>query len=245
MVLMKRQLLGEALLLFACLISCTDRGVDVEYLEVVSIEPQQNATNVDKAQRIRFNFDQHVHRDELRKIEMRYVDDGSPVEGGARGCFCPITNSFWEIGPVTWKPGKTVEVTIPDSFSDIAGRRLRNAISFQFTTVPDEGIFELSSTSPQTNDTVSLGGAYGIARIELTFTDYAPFRIDQISLSPEASIIIVEAADAQLPPSKILFFGLDDLVSSETYELTISQSWTDYEGQSLPREYRVTFHTAP
>ena len=116
----------------ACLtlaaLSCTDQGNVVNYLEVLEVNPAPNSSGVDKAALVSVHFDRNVSVNEAAKILLRYVDGTDPVNSYAGFGLTPPLVTWLAVGPFIWKPGRTVEVTIPKEIADPNGNALKQSI---------------------------------------------------------------------------------------------------------------------
>jgi len=226
--------------------SCTDRGELVEYLHVVSLDPAPNSTDVDKGKFIVVRLDRPVHISQAGKIQVRYISDTTSLNIFTGGGFTPSEIEFLYTGPFIWLPGKTVEVVIPQELSDPEGRTLPAALSYMFTIAADEGPFQLIDSEPRTGDTVSIGlnsSLFG----NLTFSDYLPFPDTALTITAPAKIYVdvVVVVDGRDIPTKMLGLYILNLQPDSTYTITIPGSIEDFEGEVLPQEYEVVFHTRP
>lgn len=112
---------GISLLLY----SCKDAGELVEYLEVTSLHPARDSVDVDKAAVIGIGLNRAVRVSEASKIQLRYVNDTSSINYYAGCGLTPPEVYYLCVGPFIWKPGRTVEVIIPQDLSDPEGRTLK------------------------------------------------------------------------------------------------------------------------
>lgn len=233
-------LLGVALVLM----SCSDRGVVPEYIEVLSTQPAPNETQVDKGRFIQIALSRPVHVSEAGKIQLRYVDDTSSINNITYCGFTPEEVEHLCAGPFIWKPGRTVEVTLPRTIADPEGRTLRRDFVYRFTIARDTIPFRLVSSVPADGDTISLGTSSYVGGM-LTFTDYT--FIDQGVLSITSPARICTSAfivvDGRETPRSDVHFSMTDLSPGGTYEILIPTRISDYEGETLPHEYRIVFHT--
>lgn len=241
------------LLWIACLtaaaFSCTDQGNIPNYLEVTEVYPAPNSTGVDKAALVSVFFDRDLSVHEAGKIQLRYVDDTNPITSST-GCsyeVVPPVDQRLCVGPYIWKPGKTVEVTIPKEIADPEGNTLRQSIVYRFTTAQDTAPFDLIGTLPVQNDTISLSehfySVYGL----LTFNDYVSFRDSGLTIEPRATLRMgpFMSVGGRVGPFRQAQFEVTDLQANTTYTITIPRTIKDYEGQALPRDYHIVFHTKP
>jgi len=233
-------------LVCSLLFSCKDTGKVLEYLEVTSLTPSPNSVNVDKGTVIGIDLNRRVNVFEGRKIHMRYVNDTSTINYFSGCGLTPLEAEHFCTGPFIWKPGRIVEVTIPQDLSDSEGRRLREPLVYRFSIAADTIPFQLINSLPQTGDTISLGTSawwYG----SLTFSDYLFLRDSVLTIGPSAEIHNAPVAiiDSREIPFKIARFALRNLQPGVTYTLTVPNQITDCEGEALPQDYILVFHTKP
>lgn len=124
-------------------------------------------------------------------------------------------------------------------------------MTFQFSIAQDSVAFQLKSSSPRSNDTLSVGRYNGFL-LSLLFTDYvAPPFLPLVS--PPAAIgqifvVPCTAGDNQegiASPTYALSYSITDLQVGTTYTVIIPRQTKDYEGEALPQEYRLVFYTKP
>lgn len=233
--------------LMTLVLSCTDQGDIVNNLQVVEVSPAPNSARVDKAAVVSIQFDREVSVNEAGKILLRYVDGTDAVNTLWRGgLIFPVSRGL-SVGPFIWKPGRTVEVTIPKEITDPDGNTLKQSIVYRFTLARDSVPFDLVETLPAQNDTVLLGGPSSFVTGNLVFNDYAFVRDSTLTIDPPADIqmITIAISDGHLGPQRWAPFAIRDLQPNTSYTITVPRSITDYEGEALPRDYRVVFHTRP
>ena len=232
----------------ACLtlaaLSCTDQGNVVNYLEVLEVNPAPNASGVDKAALVSVRFDRNVSVNEAAKIQLRYADGTDPVNSYPGSGLTPPLVPWLAVGPFIWKPGRVVEVTIPKEIADANGNTLKQSIVYRFTTARDTVPFDLVDTQPTQNGTISLGG---FALGSLTFNDYVHVPDSILTIDPPATLHMnpFVIADGRNSPLRMAPFLMSDLQPNTTYTITIPASIADYEGQTLPHDYHLVFHTVP
>lgn len=226
-------------------LSCTDRGEDPQYLEIASLQPSPNAAAINKAKLVSVELNREVDLHQSEKITMRYVDDTAAVGNYPGYGLAPPLVKFLESGPFIWKPGRTVEVIIPKTIIDPEGRSMRSDIVFRFT-IANDSVFQLSSSNPSSGDTISLGRFQRWSGY-LRFTDYLYLRDSVLSITPPARISIsrVMIADGRMGPSPFVGFVIEGMVSNSTYEITVPRRIKDYEGETLPQDYRIVLYTKP
>ena len=231
----------------ASALSCTDQGDVVNHLAVVAVSPAPNSTGVDKATIVSIQFDRGVSVNEGAKIRMRYVDGTDPVNSFAGGGHMAPVGRWLSAGPFIWKPGRTVEVTIPKEIADPDGNTLSQSIVYQFATARDTVPFDLVQTVPAQDDTVALSGPYHYIYGTLTFNDYVSVRDSTLTISPPADLHVegMAIADGRPGPVRRAWFSIRDVQPNTNYTITIPQNINDYEGETLPREYHIVFHTRP
>lgn len=229
--------------LVAVFSSCRDQGDAISFLEIESIRPAPSSTMVDKAAVLNVTLNREVVFTESSKMKLRYLGDTTRLQIGS--CEEPIyaySSRYLSAGCGIWKPGRTVQVSLPKDITDIEGNTLRVDVLFSFTVAPDSVPFELVDTTPRANDTVSI--PYGSLSLRLRFSDYTP-------LNPNLRVSVVPAAQvsqiASLPSNigKTLHFRLTSLQVNARYEVHIPSSIRDTEGEELPHDYRLVFYTKP
>ncbi len=234
----------------ACLVvvvlSCTDQGDVPNYLEVLDLQPAPNSTGVDKAAIVSIHFDRGINESEAGKVRIRYVDGTDPVNSYPGCGLTPPIVSHFCVGPFIWKPGRTVEVTIPKEIADPDGHTLRESLVYRFTTAQDTVPFDLVQTQPAQNETISLG-SFPIAIGFLLFNDYVSVRESTLAINPPATIRMgpIVISVGRNSPQKLTRFIIANLDTNATYTITIPRTIADYEGQALPRDYHIVFHTRP
>ena len=226
--------------------SCTDEGELVEYLKVVSVDPLPNSVEVDKAKAISIRFDRPVHISQAGKIQVRYVNDTASVNSIIGQGLTPPEVEVLYTGPFIWKPGRTVEVVIPQELNDPEDHTLRAPFSYMFTIAADVGPFQFLDSEPRTGNTVSIGPDSSLIG-HLTFSDYLPFPDTYLTITAPAEIAIdgIIAVDGRNAPSKVLYFTVWKLKPGSTYTITIPKSIQDFEGELLSQDHEVVFHTRP
>lgn len=234
----------------ACLtlaaLSCTDQGNVVNYLEVLEVNPAPNSSGVDKAALVSVHFDRNVSVNEAAKILLRYVDGTDPVNSYVGFGLTPPLVTWLAVGPFIWKPGRTVEVTIPKEIADPNGNALKQSIVYRFTIAQDTVPFDLVDTQPAQNGTLSLGSFPHVLG-SLTFSDYVYIRDSTLTIDPPATLFMnpFVIVDGRNSPSRQAFFDMSGLLPNSTYTITIPARIADYEGQTLPHDYHLVFHTVP
>lgn len=242
-----RLIISFSLLFF----SCKDQGADVEPLQVLSVRPLPNTVAFDKAQPITLLFNHDVDFREGAKLLFRYVGDAAQFQVGFTCEECSPVNKSLNVGPGIWKAGRTVEVSVPSSLADINGGTLRQPLYFRFTIAQDSVPFQFKSSSPRSNDTLSVSRNNGFG-LSLLFTDYVAPSFFPI-ISPPATItqvFIVHSAprdnrESVIAPAYALSYSITDIQVGVTYTVTIPRETKDYEGETLPQDYRLVFYTKP
>ncbi|MEK9139162.1 MAG: hypothetical protein AAB393_18735 [Bacteroidota bacterium] len=234
-------------ILFFTALSCTDLGDAVNYLKVVELQPTPNSTSVDKTATIHIRLNRGISVEQGNMIQLRYVDDSEPVNGYAGcGLTLPVEDQLCH-GPYIWKPGRTVEVNIQKGLSDPEGNTLKDEMVYRFTIAQDTVPFDLIDAQPTNNDTVSIGQsatAFGFLR----FSDYLLVRDFVLTITPPASLRILRVVvqeDGRLGPSRYVGFVISELHPFTTYTITIPHTIKDFEGETLPHDYHLAFHTKP
>jgi hypothetical protein len=230
------------LLLSFCFLSCKDQGEVVEYLEVLSIQPTPNTTHHDKIIPLSVRFNGLVNRSETTKINVTYIDEPLPLSIGLDCEECPSESEWLSFRPFVWKAGRTVEVVVSKNLTDTKGRSLKEDLKFKFTVAPDSVPFRLESTRPQQNDTVSIGQFHATS-LGFNFSDYVVQRDSVVSITPAASKYLIATVPGG--PMKSLYFSLDQLQPNTRYEVLLGRGIRDVEGETLPHDYRMVFHTRP
>lgn len=233
--------------LLACLamLSCSDLGELPRYLEVTALSPAPNATNVDKAAIVMIHFNSPVHVSEAEKIHLRYVDDSAAVNYYAGCGLTPPEVTEICTGPFIWKPGRTVDVTIPSDLADIEGRTVRESVSYRFVIAEDVP-FQLAASVPRNGDTVSVG-AFGSTFGHLQFSDYLSLRDSTLTIEPEGIIHLLTVVFdyGRMMPTSGVAFVVSGLEVDRSYTIVVPGLISDYEGETLPQDYRIVFHTRP
>lgn len=235
------------LVLSLCFVSCKDQSEIPEYVEIVSVSPAPNEHNVDKARLVSVRLNLQVEPGQSEKISMRYVDDTSAVRNYPGGGFTPPLIELLTNGPFIWKPGRTVEATIPKTIGDPEGRMIKEDFTFRFMIARDTIPFLLAGSQPRNSDTVSLSASpYGYVWGTLTFNDYLTIRDSILTITPPAKIrVAVRTLEGRNSPEKIIGFVMENLSANSRYEITVPQQIKDYEGETLPQDYRIVFYTKP
>jgi hypothetical protein len=238
-----------SILLFAITVglSCNDQGDVVNYLEVIEVQPAPNSVGIDKATTVIVHLNRGVALDQGEKIRLRYVDDTASVRSYSWCGMTPPINEWMCTGPFIWKPGRTVEVTIPKEISDPEGNSLRQSLKYRFTIARDTIPFDLLSTQPAQGDTFSLGVSPHILSGSLTFNDYTVVRESTLTINPQATLwmsglIIVDGRNG---PMRRAWFTVRNMQPFATYTITVPQIINDFEGETLPHDYHLVFHTKP
>ncbi len=243
---MKMKSTAFALFVSFCFLSCQDQGDVPGYVEIISLEPAPNQVNVDKAKIVSIRLSRNVGVNESAKIRMGYVNDTSAVGNyPSYGLTSPLVEWLYN-GPFIWKPGRTIEVTIPKDISDPEGRTMKEDFVYRFSIARDTVPFQLVASSPRPGDTISIP-AYPFVGGSLTFSDYLFLRDSILTITRPAKIhvavrVIVDGRDT---PEKTVHFVMENLSAASTYEITIPRQIKDYEGETLPQDYRIVFHTKP
>ncbi len=223
--------------------SCKDQGEIPEYVEVTSLRPAPNEVNVDKGTYIRIGLNRAVHVSQAGKIQLRYVNDTSAINNFTYCGYTPPEVNLLCAGPFIWKPGRIVEVTIPKDISDPEGRMMKEDFVYLFSIARDTIAFRLVSSLPLQNDSVTAPIIFGI----LTFSDYLYMPDSVLTINPPAQLrilrVIVE--DGRNGPSSVVGFSASNLEPRRTYEITVPRQIKDYEGETLPQDYWLVFHTRP
>ncbi len=227
-------------------LSCKDQGDVVDHVELVEVQPAPDATGVDKASVVYVRFDRGVDWSEAAKIRIRYVDDTSHVDSYPGCGLTPPITALLCVGPFIWKPGQTVEVTIPKEITDFEGNVLGQPFTYRFTTARDTVPFDLVETRPALNDTVSIGTFHNLFGM-LRFSDYLYVGDSVLTIDPPATVHISVSIiiDGRNGPQRTVHFFIEDLQPFLTYTLTLPRNIADYEGETLPGERHVVFHTTP
>jgi hypothetical protein len=234
-------------LLITAALSCSDQGDVVNFLEVVDLTPAPNSTNVDKARYVTVHFNRGVGRDQSRLVQLRYVDDTSSVNCYAGCGMTPFVDGRLCTGPFLWKPGRTVEVTIPTEVSDPEGNSLRQSLTYRFTVARDTLPFDLVDARPAQNDTFSLSTNPSILFGSLTFNDYTFVRESVLTIDPPATLwmSVLVICDGRYTPFRQAWFTIRNLQPYTTYTITVPRTIQDYEGETLPSDRYIVFHTKP
>ena len=227
-------------------LSCNDQGDVVNYVQLLEVTPPPNATDVDKGTVIQVRFDRAINWNESGKMRIRYVDDTSQVDSYAGCGLTPPNTEVFCIGPFIWKPGRLVEVTIPKEIADLEGNTLQQSFTYRFTTAMDTIPFDVVETQPSQNDSVSIGTFHHVSGM-LRFSDYVYIGDSVLAIDPPARVVvsIPIVVDGRNGPLRVVHFFVEDLQPLLTYTLTIPQRVADYEGQTLPAERHLVFHTMP
>lgn len=234
-------------ILFATALSCTDLGDAVNYLEVVELQPAPNSAHVDKATTVYLRLNRGISFDQASRIQLRYVDDSSPVNSYAGCGLAPPIDDRLCLGPYVWKPGKMVEVMISKTLSDPDGNTLKEAMVYRFTIARDTVPFDLVEARPTNNDTVSIG-QHGTTFGFLRFNDYVFVPDSVLTITPPAVLHILRVVvedGGRLGPSQYASFFVGELHANSTYTITIPHTLSDYEDETLPHDYHLVFHTKP
>jgi hypothetical protein len=227
-------------------LSCKDQGDVVNHVQLLEVIPSPNATDVDKATAIQVRFDRAINWNEAAKIRLRYVDDTSRVNSYAGCGLTPPNTEVFCVGPFIWKPGRIVEVTIPKEIADPEGNTLQQSFTYRFTTALDTIPFDVVETRPAQNDSVSIGtfnDLFGMLR----FSDYVHVGDSTLSIDPPATVVVntVITIDGRNCPQRLVYFRVSGLQPFLAYTLTIPARIADYEGQTLPGDRHLAFHTIP
>jgi hypothetical protein len=246
---MNNTLLHLSVLLLTMIVglSCNDQGDVVNYLEIIDVQPAPNSTQVDKAATVIVRLNRGVALDQGEKIQLRYIDDTASVRSYSWCGMTPPINEWMCTGPFIWKPGKTVEVTIPKEISDPEGNLLKQSLIYRFTIAQDTVPFDLVSTQPAQGDTFSIGVSPRILFGSLTFNDYTVVRESTLTINPQATLwmsgrIIVDGRDG---PTRLAWFTVRDMQPFTTYTITVPRTINDFEGETLSHDYHLVFHTKP
>ena len=237
---------GCIVAILSVVLSCKDQGDLVDHLRLLEVVPSPGATAVDKGEVIHVRFDRGVQWNEAAKIRMRYLDDTSQVNSYSGCGLVPPIVDLLCVGPFIWKPGRTVEVTIPKEMADPEGNTLEESFTFRFTTARDTVPFDVVATLPAQDDTVSIGmfaDLFGMLR----FSDYVHIADSVLTIDPPATVIVTIAViiEGRNGPEREVRFWVRDLQPFVTYTITIPARVTDYEGQTLPGDRHLVFHTKP
>jgi hypothetical protein len=246
--MMGKSFCSALVLLAVSCFSCKDTGSPATYLDIVDISPAPNATGVDKAVPVSIRFSNPIDLAETGKIQIRYVHDTSAVPLQGRYGLIQNPSQWLSAGPFIWKPGRTVEVTIPSAITDAAGNGLRKETRFTFTIAEDTTPFDLVTSVPASGDTIAIHDLpLGILRGTLHFSDYVYLRDSVLSLDPRLEITIFRlvAVDGPNGPSRSGLFAISDLQPNTTYTIVVPATITDYEGEHLAGEHQIVFHTIP
>jgi len=146
-----------------------------------------------------------------------------------------------------WKPGRIVEMTIPKEISDPEGNSLRQALTYRFTIARDTVPFDVISSLPVQNDTISLSAHPSYVSGSLTFNDYVYVRDSVLTINPPATLsmtrfVVCEGRDS---PVRSAWFSVRNLQPYTTYTITVPRTIRDYEGEMLACEHHIVFHTKP
>jgi len=227
--------------------SCNDQGEIPEYVEITSLQPAPNEENVDKARYIIVRLNRVVHVSQAGKIRLRYVNDTTTINGPT---YCGLTPEEVDelcAGPFIWKPGRTVEVTIPKRITDPKGRTMERDVVYRFSIARDTVPFQLVTSVPRQGDTISLSGfPYGVQGT-FTFNDYMRLRDSVLTITSPARIhsAIEVIIEGRMTPRRTARFLMENLSPGSTYEIVVPRQIQDYEGEMLLQEYRIVFHTRP
>lgn len=244
---MKPHRLFIPLLVVTIGLSCNDQGEVVNYLEVIDVQPAPNSVDIDKATTVIVRVNRGITLDQGEKIRLRYVDDTATVRSYSWCGMTPPINEWMCTGPFIWRPGRTVEVTIPKEISDPEGNSLRQSLTYRFTVARDTTPFDLMRTQPAQGDTFPLGVNLRILSGSLTFNDYTVVRESTLTINPPATlwmsgIIIVDGRNS---PMRRVWFTVRDMQPFTTYTITVPRTIEDFESETLPHDYHLVFHTTP
>jgi len=233
--------------------SCSDQGSVEERLFVSSLFPSPGAVSVDKARAVLVTFSQPVPRSQAMKIQIRNAGTGENIEYGMGWSDLPMpaVSSYWPLDATPWKPGSTIEVSIPADIADRNGRTLGRAIDFSFSVAIDSVPFAIVSSEPSQNDTISLDTT---ARVfgTLTFSDYVYVPDSVLTISPAVKLnivrlaVVTEKARTSGTASYLVkqcWFLLEGVQPGTRYDLKVPSSVHDYEGEKLAGDYHLVFYT--
>jgi hypothetical protein len=244
---MNRPRLLWTLILTFCALSCSDQGQHPVYLEITSLSPAPNASRVDKGTYIVIEFNSPVHHAEFDKIRLRYVDDTASIPNYVGCGLTPPETPTACVGPFIWKPGRTVEVTIPKTITDILGRRLKSDYVYRFTIARDTVPFRVVDSFPRQGDTLSLSSRSFWDGF-VVFSDY--YALPQglpVTITPPAEVypLYLAICDTRGVPTRTMLFGIRNMQPHAYYELRVAREVRDYEGEILEQDYRIGFYTKP
>ncbi len=244
---------GMMLIPLPCLgfMSCSDEGAPFMPFAITSISPPPGAVAVNKAQSVLLAFSKPVPFSEVQKVRMQYTGTGEEIHYGIGWAGGPpiVVSDQWPLTATPWKPGRTVEVSIPAELADEEGNILGEAKYFSFSVAIDSLPFAVAATRPAQNDSVAPGNVSGA----LTFTDYfVEFPDSLVTISPPATIHILHlviVARRTITSSTGAFlqkecgFILIGAQPGTRYDLTVKRSVHDYEGETLAGDYHLVFFT--
>lgn len=123
---------------------------------------------------------------------------------------------------------------------------MKDSLVYRFTTARDTVPFDLIDTQPAQNGIVSLGQSPSLQGT-LTFNDYVYVRDSILTIDPPATIFLVRvvSVDGGDQPFRRARFAVLGLQPDMTYTMTIPRGIADYEGETLPRDHQLVFHTQP
>lgn len=231
-------------IILCALIGCNDQGEIPEYIEILSLRPGPNETNVDKGRFVQIELSRPVPVSQAPKIRFRYIGDTSTIINNTYCGLTPPEVRHLCAGPFIWKPGRTVETIIPKEIADSEGRTMEQAFTYRFTIAQDTEPFQLVSSVPAHGDTITLP-ASPYASGKLTFNDYAFVEQGVLTITPPARIHtgVLVIVDGRQTPDRDVHFSLENLSPGAMYEILVPAYITDYEGETLQQEYRILFHT--
>ncbi len=235
-----------AMLFLSCAAACVDHGRLPVYLHVTSVRPAPNERNVDKGRYVVIGFSNNVHWSEFNKIHVRYVDDTAALPSYTGCGLVPPESPTACVGPFIWKPGRTVEVVIPNTITDVLGNRMKEDVVVRFEIARDTLPFQLVDSRPRHGDTISIGSS-PFWPGHLQFSDYMSLRDSVLTTTPSGHLAHCAAVvnDTRQTPTNIACFSLVNLRPGLSYEITVPQGIRDYEGEMLMQEYRIRFYTKP
>lgn len=230
--------------ILCALIGCNDQGEIPEYVEILSLRPGPNETNVDKGRFVQIELSRPVPVSQAAKIRFRYIGDTSTIVNNTYCGLTPPEVRHLCAGPFIWKPGRTVEVTLPKTITDIEGRTPERDFVYRFTIAQDTAPFRLVSSVPANGDTITLP-ATPYTSGKLTFNDYVHVPNGVLTITPPARIHpgVLITVDGRETPQRDVHFALQDLSPASTYEIIVPAQIVDYEGDFLSHEYRIVFYT--
>lgn len=155
-------------------------------------------------------------------IQVRYVDDTDTVPSYTGCGITPPETPPACVGPFIWKPGKSVEVTIPTTITDVLGRGLKRDFVYRFTIAPDTVPFQILDSRPRPV-TLSLRACNTTCLPLCVSVTTRSCPISLLTITPPAEIFMsgVIAVDGKGTPTNLAHFAIRNMQSGAYYEITI------------------------